>query len=252
MDDKIPEFQNPDLKGGSFQIAGSSTGVLLIHGFTATTTEVAWLAAELGKKGFTVYAPLLPGHGTHPSDLNRQKMADWLNCVENAIDHLRKRCKQVIVGGESMGAVLALYLAERNPEISSLLIYSPAIHVHEIKFAKYLKWIKPVLVKSNYDPRDKDWQGYTVYPMRAAHEFNKLQKLVERRLQDINQPALILQGIYDKTIDEDCGKFIYDSIQSSNKEFLWMKHSGHVMLLGREFDRISRLTVQFLKSVNIL
>ena len=252
MDDKIPVFQNPDLNGGDLEIAGNDTGALLIHGFTATTTEVGWLAKYLAEKGFTVSAPLLPGHGTNPEDLNRKRMTDWLECVENAYHNLRNQCERIIVGGESMGAVLCLYLAEKHPEINALLIYSPAIHVHKIKFAKYLKWLKPVLEKSNYDPGDKYWQGYNVYPLRAAQEFEKLQILVERNLSVINQPALILHGLYDETIDEDCGRFVFNSIQSSQKEFYLMENSGHVMLLGKEFEKISQLTSQFLQSINIL
>lgn len=252
MEENIFSIQNPDLPGNTLEIHGSTTGVLLIHGFTATTIEVSWLASDLGKKGYSVYAPLLPGHGTDPKDLNRQKMTDWVECVENAYKHLKQKCERIIVGGESMGAVLSLYLAEKYPEINALLIYSPAIRVHRMKFAGILKWIKPIILKSNNDPDDKSWQGYNVYPVKAAHEFFKLQKLVGNRLQSITTPALILQGIYDRTIDEDCGEFVYKSISSSQKEYNIMENSGHVMLLGDEFEKISQLTSQFLKSINIL
>jgi len=38
MNLKLP-YSNPDLDGGSFSCQVMSTGVLLIHGFTATTVE---------------------------------------------------------------------------------------------------------------------------------------------------------------------------------------------------------------------
>lgn len=251
MTDHVPIYQNPNLQGYTIEITGSSTGFLLIHGFTATTTEVKQFANYLGSKGFTVYAPLLPGHGTNPQDLNRKNMTDWIGCVENSYQYLQAKCRRIIVGGESMGAVLSLYLAQIHPEIKALLLYSPAIKVQRMRFAGLMKWIKPILEKKNYDPGDMQWQGYTVYPVKAAHEFYKLQRLVKRNLSLVNHPALILQGIYDRTIDDDSGKFIYESIRSQQKEFYWMKDSGHVMLLGEEFTRIGQLTSKFLESVNI-
>ena len=62
-------MKNPQLDGEDFFVQGNSTGILLIHGFTATTTEVRLLAENLHHVGFTVAGPLLPGHGTHPEDL---------------------------------------------------------------------------------------------------------------------------------------------------------------------------------------
>ena len=248
----MPIFQNPQLPGDSIFWPGSPKGVLLIHGFTATTAEVRLLAEAFRELGFTVAAPLLPGHGTTPQDLNNTKYSQWLKCVEDSYRHLVANCDQIVVGGESMGAVLSLYLAQEHPEINALLLYSTAIKVHSLRYAKYLQWITPLKDKSNNDPKDTRWQGYTVYPMKAAVEFGKLQKQVIGNLQRITQPALILQGIYDKTIDEDCGQLIYNAIRSDIKDLQVMRQSGHVMLLGDELETIKDNTVHFLERGNIL
>lgn len=248
----MPIFQNPDLDGKTFYWPGNTTGVLLIHGFTATTAEIRLLANAFKQIGLTVSAPLLPGHGTTPQDLNSRKYTDWLNCVENAYQELSKSCKRVIVGGESMGAVLSLYLAEQHFEISAILLYSPAIRVESLKFAPYLKYFVPVIEKTNNDPNDKAWQGYTVYPLKAAHEFARLQKLVIRDLGIIRQPALILQGNMDETINKESGPMILKSIHSEYKSLQCLSASGHVMLLGDEIQLITHTSVQFLKSIDIL
>ena len=252
MKTEIPVFQNPHLDGNTFYWPGNATGVLLLHGFTATTAEVRLLANAFRKLGYTVSAPLLPGHGTTPQDLNACKYADWLTCVENAYTELRKTCTRVIVGGESMGAVLSLYLAEHHPEICALLLYSPAIRVDSLKFSPLIKYLVPIIEKDNNNPEDKAWQGYTVYPVKAADEFRKLQKLVIRQLGDIHQPALILQGIQDKTIDKQSGSMIFKSIRSEYKSLQCLSDSGHVMLLGNELQLITYTSIQFLKSLDIL
>ncbi|BBB48524.1 alpha/beta hydrolase [Pelolinea submarina] len=252
MKKKMPVFQNPELDGKTFYWPGNSSGILLLHGFTATTTEVRLLANEFRRLGFTISAPLLPGHGTTPQDLNTRKYKDWLTCVEGAYAELKKTCTRVVVGGESMGAVLSLYLAEHHPEISALLLYSPAIRVESLKLSPVIKTFVPIIEKANNDPEDKTWQGYTVYPMKAANEFRKLQKLVIHQLEAIHQPALILQGLKDKTIDKQSGSMILKSIHSEYKSLQCLSDSGHVMLLGSELQLITHTSVQFLKSLDIL
>ncbi len=252
MKPKMPIFQNSQLDGNSFFYPGSSTGVLLMHGFTATTAEVRLLADAFKKKDCTVSAPLLTGHGSTPQDLNRVKFQEWIVCVEAAYRELRRTCTKVIVGGESMGAVLALAMAESHPEIAALLLYSPALRVDSLKYSGIFKYFLPIVEKSNNDPDDHLWQGYTVYPLWAADQFRKLQKVVSSKLSLVNQPALILQGIYDKTIHPSCGSFILEQIGSKEKELKFMQHSGHVMLLGDELEEIMDSTLAFLKRADIL
>ena len=43
--------------------------------------------------------------------------------------NLRVECSSVIVGGESVGALLALRLASDHPEIKGLLLYAPAMRL---------------------------------------------------------------------------------------------------------------------------
>ena len=61
---------NPELEGGSFFWKGGETGVLLLHGLTATTAEVRPLAKRLFNEGYTVSGILLPGHGSTPENLS--------------------------------------------------------------------------------------------------------------------------------------------------------------------------------------
>lgn len=89
----------PHLDGSSFFYSGNKTGFVLVHGFTATTTEVKPLAERLYQQGYTISAPLLPGHDTHPDDLNRVHWQEWYKTVSQAYLELRKTCDQVWLGG---------------------------------------------------------------------------------------------------------------------------------------------------------
>jgi hypothetical protein len=100
-------LQNPHLEGESFTWQASPVGVLLLHGFTATTSEVRPLARLLHEHGYTASGPLLPGFGTTPEDANRTRWEHWVEAATLAYQSLSKDCSSVFVGGESMGGLLA-------------------------------------------------------------------------------------------------------------------------------------------------
>ena len=79
----------------------------------------------LHQQGYTVAGPLLPGHHTRPEDANRYRWRDWVCAVEESYQQLTAHCQRVVIGGESMGALLALYLASEHPEAAATLAYAP-------------------------------------------------------------------------------------------------------------------------------
>lgn len=243
----IPIFQNPDADGKSFFLKGNEIGIVLIHGFTATTVEVRALGEYLNKAGFTVSAPLLPGHGTTPEEMNRCKWSDWTRTVEDAYRDLEKRCKVVFVGGESMGGVLSLYLGSEIPEIRGLLLYAPALKAGMLKYAAYIRLFKKIMPKKNYDP-DTIWQGYTVYPLNAAAELFKLQQIVKQRLPKIQTPVAIFQGRLDQTIDPASAQLTYDNLGSIDKSLKWYERSTHCIIMDREFESVATESVKFINT----
>ena len=66
--------------GEPIYLEGSSeVGILLMHGFSASPHEVQELAYYLNKKAnYTVYAPLLAGHGANPDDFGKYSWQEWL------------------------------------------------------------------------------------------------------------------------------------------------------------------------------
>jgi len=106
------------LTGEPFDLVGDDeVGVVLVHGFTGTPYEVRYLGVELARDGFTVRAPLLPGHGTSIDDLDRTRWEDWAEAVERAVDALRVRCGRVAVVGQSLGGLLALHVGSQRKDV---------------------------------------------------------------------------------------------------------------------------------------
>lgn len=247
--DRRPFFQHPELDGESFFLPAGRTGILLLHGFTATTVEVRPLANRLHQGGFTVSAPLLPGHGTSPDDLNKKTWRDWVETAEKAYRGLTAQCEVTFVAGESMGALLSLHLAATFPAIRGILLYAPAVRIPRIWLsvlaAPFIS-IREKTYATNEDPACYPWQGYTVLPVRAVAQLYRLQRHVRQILPIIRQPVRIFQGLEDHTVDPQGAHFIYDRIGSVDKELYWFAQSGHCVILDRDFDRIVNMSLGFL------
>ncbi len=243
-------IHNSHLDGAPFYLDGGKVGILLAHGLTATTAEVRLLAERLHQQGYTVSGPLLPGHGSEPDDLNQITWHDWVWEVEKSYQYLATVCDQVFVGGESTGAVLALDLATRYPEIAGVLCYAPAIKLAMDTSALIRLYVSAPLVDSipkSSMGNNEFWQGYRVYPLRGVVELIRLGLDVRRRLEKIEQPILLMLGKHDQTIHPECGNIIMDEAASAEKERHLLKESGHIILLEDELDEIEATTLQFME-----
>jgi carboxylesterase len=242
-------LQNPHLDGRPFFLEAGSTGVLLLHGLTATPAEVRLLAQDLHQAGYTVLAPLLPGHGTHPEDLNGVRWRDWAWEAEQAYHLLATHCDRVFAGGESTGGVLALHLATKYADIAGVLCYAPAIQLAMPTSQLVRLYVSAPLMeaipKENVGSNPY-WQGYKVNPLWAVVELVRLGRAVRRNLAQIRQPVLVIQGRHDATVDPTAGQIILDGVSSEIKEQHWLEESGHIILLEEERDQITRLTLEFM------
>jgi len=239
-------IRNPELEGDDFFWKGNSTGILLIHGFTATTAEVRLMAEKLHRVGYTTAGPLLPGHGTHLDDLNRSTWQMWLEKVKKFYENLQRDCDRVFVIGESMGALLALELASQHPEINGLLLFAPAIKVEKLWLSRLLAPFKDHLEKSGEDD-GLPWKGYTVYPVKASVELLNLQRHTRKQLPKITQPIIVFTGEFDRSIAPNAAEIVMKGISSKTRKHIHMKDSPHCIILDGELDRAFNHVIQFIK-----
>jgi carboxylesterase len=240
---------NPEFDSKTFLLKGSSTGIILFHGFTATTLEVRGLAEEIHKRlGWTVYAPLLAGHGTFPQDLARTRYTDWIKNAEDSLTHLKTLTDHWYAGGESMGGLLALYLAAVHPEIIAAAAFAPALIIPGISKARLFRWFLFSSPKRTLEPTKEGflpWQGYRVNPLNAVSELGSLQGFVKKQLPNIHQPLLIFQGKQDETIDHRSASKVYNAVSSSEKKIIELDDCGHCVLLDKQYKDIYQRTVSF-------
>jgi carboxylesterase len=238
-------MHKPQLDGDEFFWKGNQVCILLIHGFTATTTEVRLMAEKLHGAGLTTVAPLLPGHGTHPDDLNRATWYMWVQKVKETYECLLENYQEIFILGTSMGALLSLELATQHPEIAGLLLFSPTLKVDNLWLAPFFA---PFMAYLKKQPKDDHlpWKGYNVYPLKATNELYKLQKHVKSILPKIDQPMLVFSGVNDTRISNEAIAPLLTRVNSVEKQHIQMQNSGHFVMLEDDLDEAYKLTLNFI------
>ncbi len=247
--------RHPHLDPSPFLLEGGPLGILLIHGFTGSPPEMRLVGDYLHRRGMTVYAPLLPGHGTTVEEMNRCRWTDWADHVERALADLRARCQTVFVGGLSMGALLTLYLAARHPDLPGAILYAPATIVADrlIYLTPVLKYVIPRRPKSPEkdlaDPEaDLRIWSYEENPVRAAHELLKLTYYVRRRLPEVTCPLLIFYGTRDRAIHPRSARYTCERAGSTDKELVILHNSGHCLTVDMEWETVAEKTWAFIQA----
>lgn len=241
----------------AFDFSGSSTGVLLIHGFTGSPSEMRPMGEYLAQQDYTAVGPLLPGHGTTWQDMARCKWQDWANATEQAYQSLKGRCREVFVCGGSLGGLLTLYLAKRHPEIAGIIPMAPALFVTDWR-AGLSGLIKYFVQFNPYDPerdgtdlsdpeaRKRFIWSYSGTPVAAAEQLVYLQRTVRRDLGKITVPALIMMGTRDQSVKLKSAVYALEHIGSSDKELIWLTNSGHCLWIDSERERVWQKAHEFL------
>jgi pimeloyl-ACP methyl ester carboxylesterase len=100
--------------------------VILLHGLSANRRIMMYLASEFAGHGLQVYAFDLPGHGDSTDAFSFAKAAD---CAAAAVGFLSRTdridASKTILVGHSMGATIAIGMADRVPVAATIAI-SPA------------------------------------------------------------------------------------------------------------------------------
>jgi carboxylesterase len=241
----------PNIQPGAepFSADGGPVGVLVCHGFTGSPRTVRPWAEHLAAAGLTVRAPRLPGHGTTWQDLNTTGWPDWYGAAERAFDELSGRCQRVFVVGLSMGAGLALRLAEtKGDAVSGLVLVNPSLAPDTRMFllAPVLKHVVPSLpgIAGDIKKPGGDEGGYKRVPVRAAATLPALWKLTARHLSEVSQPVLVYRSTVDHVVGPASMRVLRAALPSA--EVRPLRDSYHVATLDNDAQEIFAGTEAFI------
>jgi len=232
------------------------TGVLLLHGFTGSPHDMKYLAGCINENGYTVYVPRYPGHGTNSEDFMTSDWKDWLRKAVDSYIFMKSKYEKVIVGGLSMGGVIASIIAEKFP-VEKLLLYAPALMASDsrIKISGFLGiFMKKVRKNEITDYGDKylnslaeeywNWN----YP-KQAYSLYKLQKMAVKNLSKINTDIFLVMSEKDTDVPFRVNGIIKSKINNEKISELILKESGHVVTNDKEKETVALKTVEYLNNI---
>lgn len=247
--------------------------VLLLHGLCANPLELMPLGRVLSQAGYAVEIPALPGYGVSASDgrqLAVPPCEQWLALACSHYDALASRHAQVVVGGLSMGAVLALALARERPAAALLLLSTP-LHFDGWNVSPWRRllplayvpplrgWLRfrerpPYGIKNE---RLRTWVGQALasqqvsaagaacLPASALYQASRLIRHVRAHLHQIGSPALVLHA----SQDDVCGPRSVHELQLGlprMPELHWFHDSYHMLTLDNERVAVAAAARDFL------
>lgn len=229
-----------------------TTAVLLLHGYTGQSSDMRYLAERLHDIGLTVLVPRYPGHGTNRNDFLATDWRDWLRSAIDSYLDLSSKYESVMVGGLSMGGVIASILASRFP-IKRLALFAPAHDTVSplVSLAPYLRWIVPPLRVKEPELHEDPEQQYLAdqywnwnYPSQVA-SLRRLMVVGRRSLPRVTVPTLIVVSEADLTVPASVADRIERTIGAKTKKTVILRESGHVVTRGVEKETVGDATVEW-------
>lgn len=237
--------------------------LLLLHGLGASTLELNWLAIELGKSGFRVETPTIQGYsfGTEATEWRL-----WIDICKAEVTRLLKESETVSVCGVSMGATLALALAESTDNLTCLVAlsttlmydgwavpwYAPLISIvpavapffrtyryHErepfgVKNRELRAHIKRALQENRISEI-----GAESLSLKHISEANKLCRFVRKRLDQITVDTLVIHAVDDETASSRNAELVIEKISSRRKIAMYLGDSYHMITVDNERESVS-------------
>jgi carboxylesterase len=259
----------------SIRLAGDRLGFLLIHGLGGTPMELRYVAQGLARAGHSVHVPQLAGHCGTAAELKASGWLDWFGSVEREHDRLKASCEAIVVGGLSVGSILALHLAAARAEsVSGLALYAPSLWLDGwgvpwyaglfrlvtmkwcadwFPFAERHPWgIKDerlrALIERAIKSGDSSRAGAAALPGSLMLELRWLVQRVCEEIGAVRQPALIVHPRQDDRASLRNLHYLQGSLGGLT-ETVVLDDSYHLVTLDRQRQIVVDRTLEFAQRV---
>jgi len=192
-------------------VPGTDTAVLCIHGILGSPDHFRDLLPLIPEE-WSVCNVLLPGHGGTVQNFSRSSMEQWKTYIDEKVRMLLRDHKRIFIVAHSMGTLLALEQAMKDPEhIAGLFLLAAPLRLG-------IRWgmVENVwkVFTGNIDPsdhvaqaakdscsveQDKRLWRYLGWVPRYLELFC-LMSAVRRRVSQVSVPAIACQSRLDEMV----------------------------------------------------
>ena len=275
----IPSIESC-LGSNGFFYQGGDAAVLLIHGLTGTPAEMRPIAKRLIKRGFSVMCPQLAGHCGSEDELKRSTWRDWYRSIDHAFEALKCEHAQVYVSGLSMGALLALKLAdEKGRRVNGLGLLSTTFFYDGWNMPRLKrKWLLPLVlhtplkyflswdetppygikcertramvhaVLENRDALASEKVGIFRTSAITILESTRLIRATRDALPQVISPTLIVHANEDDMASIKNAHYVKNRIASPRIETFFVDDTYHVLTLDKRKNDVAQRLADFFSS----
>ena len=246
--------------------------VLLVHGLTGAPGEMKFLARRLHKRGYTVAAPLLAGHGCDEAFLLSTTWRDWLDTVRQAFAQLATGHDRVFVAGICVGGALGLALAAEEPSVAGAAVYSMTYRYDGWNMKRWYSAVAPfaepfaglpLIRRFSFaepypfglkDERLREGVAAAMgsvipgaldrFPLGAMAEMHRLGGYIDRVGGRVRQPTIILHARDDDMAQPGNAYRLKQSL-GGRVELKLLDDCYHMIHVDRQRDLVADLTADF-------
>jgi carboxylesterase len=240
----------------SFTLPGTNgRALLLLHGSGDSPQTLRYLGEQLNGAGYTVYAPLLPGHGRSPREFAQVSAADYLSAARAALDVLRARHGWIGVAGLSMGGALAVQLAAEAADVRVLVLMAPYLSATPqvawaTRTASLWGLVQPYVDArgglSVHDPVARAASyAYGVVAPKALRALLETAARGRAALAEVTAPTLVIHSRADNRIPEATVMATMATLRAPTERH-WVTGCGHVITVDYCKDTVANLVLAFL------
>lgn len=235
--------------------ADGGRALLLLHGSGDTPQTLRFLAERLHAEGFTVHAPLLPGHGRSPRAFTTVSADAYMATARAALETVRREGQWLGIVGLSMGGALAARLAAESPDAEALVLLAPYLSPPvTVEVAARTGWLWGQALTympgrgdaSVHDPMARnESRAYGVFPPAALAALVETAAAGRRALASVTAPTLVVNSREDIRIPTALAESGLETLRAPTERH-WVAGCGHVITVDYCRDAVARLVVEFL------
>lgn len=239
----------------SISLGQGPRSVLILHGFGDTPQSVRALAMRLHAEGWSVRAPLLPGHGRSLESFTSGRAEDWLHATRQVFDTLRRQSTHVAIVGQSMGGALATILAAES-RVDALVLLVPFMTMSRrgnriAAFHRLVSVFVPYLVSRSEssildDEARSKALGRGITTPRLVRELSVIVNRARNAAPRVTAPTLVMHSRRDPRVPVADAEAVFAMLGPVEKSLCWVDRSGHVISVDFDRDQVSQTVADWL------
>lgn len=252
----------------AFYQGSSNHVVILLPGLCGSELEMGVIPKLTRQSGHTLVVPRIPGYSAHTG---LTSYMTWIDFVDHLVLDLLKTHHSASIVGLSMGATLALAVAERNEQIQSLVILAPVLvfdgwsipWYHSLLSLAYRMGFRNwhYMEKAPYGVKNPELRrrieravksnmvselGAAHLPARHICESLMLASSAKKGLNQIYADLLIIHSIDDETASPKNPEMILELASSETKKIIWLGNCYHMITVDNEREIVANETNSFI------